>query len=163
MKSRYTRESYENKLITFFAMSGMRIDEFVDRAKQKPEWAQQVLIDYMLKEKERYHKKQIEASSVRSVIKPLKLLLEMNDVTGINWKKISKMMPASRSYGLDRAPTMEEVRKMISNSDVRFQAILLTMASSGIRVGAWDYLTWGHVEPIRVDGKTVAAKLIVYC
>ena len=34
------------------------------------------------------------------------------------------------------------------------------MASSGIRLGAWDFLQWKHVS----DGKrnTLAAKLIVY-
>jgi hypothetical protein len=36
------------------------------------------------------------------------------------------------------------------------------MASSGIRLGAWDYLRWGHIRPIEKDGKVVAAKIIVY-
>jgi integrase len=136
IKSKYTRESYERRLINFLSGLNMRIDEFVTKAKRRPDWAQRILINYMLKEKERYLNKQIEASSVRSVMKPLKLLMEMHDVMGINWKKISKMMPPSRSYGLDRAPTMEEMRTMINNSEPRFQAILLVMASSGIRVGA---------------------------
>jgi hypothetical protein len=37
------------------------------------------------------------------------------------------------------------------------------MASSGIRLGAWDYLKWKHVSPITNDkGQVVAAKLLVY-
>ena len=36
------------------------------------------------------------------------------------------------------------------------------MASSGIRLGAWDYLRWGNIKPIERDGKVVAAKIIVY-
>jgi hypothetical protein len=36
------------------------------------------------------------------------------------------------------------------------------MASSGIRLGAWSYLKWGHVNSIEKDGKIVAAKLRVY-
>jgi integrase len=36
------------------------------------------------------------------------------------------------------------------------------MTSSGIRVGAWDYLRWKHVKPIEKNGNTIAAKLIVY-
>jgi hypothetical protein len=36
------------------------------------------------------------------------------------------------------------------------------MISSGIRVGAWDYLRWKHVIPIEVDNTIVASKIIVY-
>jgi hypothetical protein len=36
------------------------------------------------------------------------------------------------------------------------------MASSGIRLGAWDYLRWSHIRPIEKYGKVVAAKIIVY-
>jgi hypothetical protein len=28
--------------------------------------------------------------------------------------------------------------------------------------GAWDYLNWGHVEPLKMEGRVVAAKLTVY-
>ena len=36
------------------------------------------------------------------------------------------------------------------------------MISSGIRVGAWDYLTWGNIRPVQQDGTIVAARMIVY-
>jgi hypothetical protein len=36
------------------------------------------------------------------------------------------------------------------------------MSSSGIRLGAWDYLKWGHISPIERKGEVVAAKMIVY-
>jgi hypothetical protein len=37
------------------------------------------------------------------------------------------------------------------------------MTSSGIRLGAWDYLRWGHIRPIENDeSKVEAAKIIVY-
>jgi hypothetical protein len=36
------------------------------------------------------------------------------------------------------------------------------MASSGIRLVAWDYLKWGHIRPIEKDGGILAAKVIVY-
>jgi len=36
------------------------------------------------------------------------------------------------------------------------------MASSGIRLGAWDFIQWKHIEPINRDGKIVAAKIVVY-
>ncbi len=36
------------------------------------------------------------------------------------------------------------------------------MSSSGIRLGAWDFLKWGHIRPIERAGDIVAAKVIVY-
>lgn len=36
------------------------------------------------------------------------------------------------------------------------------MVSSGIRVGAWDYLKFKHIIPLKREGHIVAAKLIVY-
>ena len=36
------------------------------------------------------------------------------------------------------------------------------MASSGIRLGAWDYLQWENIQPVERQGKIVAAKIIVY-
>jgi hypothetical protein len=37
------------------------------------------------------------------------------------------------------------------------------MASSGIRIGAWDYLKWRDVKPIENEGgQIVAARLTVY-
>jgi hypothetical protein len=36
------------------------------------------------------------------------------------------------------------------------------MASSGIRLGAWDYLRWKDIQPIERQGKIVTAKIIVY-
>ena len=36
------------------------------------------------------------------------------------------------------------------------------MCSSGIRLGAWDFLQWKHVTPMQIAGEIVAAKLLVY-
>ena len=36
------------------------------------------------------------------------------------------------------------------------------MVSTGIRVGAWDYLKYGHITPIEREGKLVASMLLVY-
>jgi hypothetical protein len=162
VKSPVTQEVYKRRLATFLEYATMDVDSFVAKAKANPHWAEGVVLNYLLDQKERALKKEIQAITVGNVKKPVKLLLEMNDVSGINWKKISRIMPSARRYAVDRAPTMDELRFLLSNTDLRFQAILLTMISSGIRLGAWDYLNWGHVQPIGKDEDLVAAKLRVY-
>ena len=36
------------------------------------------------------------------------------------------------------------------------------MLTSGIRVGAWDYLGWRDIQPIEQSGEIVAARMVVY-
>lgn len=80
----------------------------------------------------------------------------------VPWKKIMRGLPRSRSYANDRAPTIEEIKKITKYHDRRIKPIVYFMASSGIRLGAWDYLKWGHIKPIEPNGKIVAARIIVY-
>jgi hypothetical protein len=83
----------------------------------------------------------------------------------IQWNKITRGLPKGKKYADDRIPTLDEIRKVVEYPDRRIKAIVYTMASSGIRIGAWDYLQWGHIRPIqnkKKDGEIVAAKMIVY-
>jgi hypothetical protein len=162
LRSKYTREAYERRLVTFLEYVEMDVDGFVAKSREDVGWAQKVITDYLMREKDRSERKEIAPSTIANVRKPVRLLLEMNDVTQVNWRKMTRMLPPVRRYALDRAPTSEELILLTSNSETRFQAIILTMASSGIRIGSWDYLNWGHVEPIRRNEKVVAAKLLVY-
>jgi integrase len=74
-------------------------------------------------------------------------------------KNIAKVKSASN----DRAPTLEEIRKLVEYPDRRIKPIVYTMCASGIRVGAWGYLRWKHVTPIKNDkDEIIAAKLTVY-
>jgi len=134
---------------------------FVARAKEDPQWAAATIWSYLQRQKERAERGEISYSTLPNYWKPLKLLCEMNDVA-INWKRITRGLPRGRKYGLDRAPTKDEIRQLLNYPDRRIKPIVLIMASSGIRVGAWDYLRWGDIQPIERDGKIVAAKLTVY-
>jgi hypothetical protein len=80
----------------------------------------------------------------------------------ISWKKITKGLPKERRYADDRVPSIDEIKKIMEYPDRRIKAIVLTMASAGLRLGAWDYLKWGNVIPIEKDGELVAAKITVY-
>lgn len=162
IRSEATRDPYERRLLSFLNDYEMDVDTFVRRAKKNPRWAQDLIIKDLRVMKERMEKNEIASGTVGNMKKPIKLLLEMNDISGINWKKISKVMPRVRSFALDRAPRIDELRRLVSVGDLRFQSIILVMVSSGIRVGAWDSLNWGDVSPITIDGKLTAAKLIVY-
>ena len=86
----------------------------------------------------------------------------MSDVD-IPWKRITRGLPLARAAANDRAPTIDEIQKLVQYPDRRIKGIVYTMASSGIRLGAWDYLLWKHITPITdKNGEVTAVKIIVY-
>ncbi len=85
----------------------------------------------------------------------------MNDIV-VNWKKIAKGLLKEKEYGEDRAPTVNELIQIMKYPDRRIKPIVLVMCSSGIRGGAWDFLKWSNIIPIKKKGEIVAAKIIVY-
>lgn len=96
--------------------------------------------------KERIEKKEITAATALNYLKTIKLFCEMNDII-LPWKRITRGLPKARRYANDRAPTIEEIRKIIEYPDRRIKSIVLTMVSSGIRLGAWDYLNGNILFP----------------
>ena len=86
----------------------------------------------------------------------------MNEIS-LNWKKIAKGLPHARDAANDRAPNQDEILKLMEYPDRRIKPIVTIMVSSGIRIGAFDYLKWKHITPIsHDDGKVQVAKITVY-
>lgn len=91
LKSESTADVYQRRLALFLKWARLTADELVTGAKKEPSKVQDIITGYMLLQKERARKGEISASSLSNFRKPIRLLLEMNDVTAINWKKISRL------------------------------------------------------------------------
>jgi hypothetical protein len=168
MKAPMTRDRYQTRLAKFLAFIGIagntvqeRSRAFAKRGKDDSIWALNSVLKFVQFQKDRVDKKEISGATVRNYVKSIKLFCEMADMP-IPWKKITRGLPKGKKYADDRIPTLEEIRKVVEYPDRRIKAIVYTMASSGIRIGAWDYLQWGHIRPIDRNGEIVAAKMIVY-
>jgi hypothetical protein len=138
-----------------------RCNIFAKNGIKDPNWAFSSIVKFLQFQKERVEKEEITGATLRNFVKAIKLFCEMSDIP-VAWKKINRGLPKIRRYADDRAPTIEEIQKICEYPDRRIKAIVYTMASSGIRLGSWDYLRWGNVEPIHREGKIVAAKIVVY-
>ena len=68
--------------------------------------------------KERVRRKELAAGTVKNYYTAVKLFCEMNDVS-LNWKKISRGLPRVKKSSNDRAPTLEELRKLVDYPDRR--------------------------------------------
>jgi len=168
MKSPVTRDKYQKRLGKFFdfiRLEGATIEDksrvFVEIARKDGNWAFNNIIRFIQFQNSRVIQKEISGATVRNYVKSIKLFCDMADLI-IAWKKITRGLPRGRRYADDRIPTIEELTKLLQYPDRRIKAIVYTMASSGIRLGAGDYLRWGDIRPIEIDNKVVAAKIIVY-
>ena len=167
--SEVTRKKYSRELQLFLDHSGFdgstlqqKAQNFYDFCiKSNANQISDFIIKYLLFQIKRVRVGEIAKSTIRNYYKPLKLFCEMNNII-LNWKIISKGIPKSSDTSNDRIPTIEEIQKLIEYPDRRLKPICYTMLSSGIRVGAWEYLRWGDVTPIEQGGDVVAAQVIVY-
>ncbi len=168
LKAPETKRQWPRRLKAFFDFLNLeepleeQARQFLIRTRQDYQWAQHNLLQFITFQRERVKQGKISESTVPNYYKAIKLFCEMNDII-FNWKKISRGMPKVRQAANDRAPTKEELQKLIEYPDRRIKPIVYTLASSGIRIGAWEYLHWKHVEPLTNDqGEIIAAKLTVY-
>jgi hypothetical protein len=139
-----------------------RCNRFAYRGRNDYSWIFGNILRFLHSQKERVERKEIIASTLGNYVKTIKMFCDVTDIT-IQWKKITRGLPKGKRYADDRAPTLEEIHKIIEYPDRRMKPIVYTMASSGIRVGVWDHLKWNHISPIvSRDGKLVAAKINVY-
>jgi integrase len=168
LKAPESKRQYPKRLevfLKFINISGLNLEErlynLYHKSKSDTEWLQDSLIDFIVFQKERAFKGEITESTIPNYYKPVKLFCDMNDIV-INWRIITRGMPRGNHAANDRTPTLEEIIQILNYPDVRIKAIILTMISSGIRVGAWDYLRWKHVIPVEVGNDIVASKVIVY-
>ena len=72
---------------------------------------------------------------MRNYVKSIKLFSEMTDLH-ISWKKIIKGLPTERRCADVRVPLIDEIKKIMEYPDRRIRAIVLTMASGGLRLGS---------------------------
>jgi hypothetical protein len=73
-----------------------------------------------------------------------------------------RLVPKGQRRGKDREYALDEIRKILSIASLHLKVAILFMCSSGIRVGAFDYLTVGNVTPVKVDGKLACGKVLTY-
>ncbi|MCZ6615808.1 MAG: hypothetical protein O7B32_00645, partial [Thaumarchaeota archaeon] len=104
---------------------------FLVNAKRSKHEAEEHVISFIKRERER-----VAAATLRDPIAALKSFLDYYEVP-LNWKRIKSVLPPARKTANDRAPSRDEIRKLLSACDLRMKGIVLILASSGMRVGGF--------------------------
>jgi len=143
------------KACTDFLRGDLReaTQQFVDLAKEDQEQATRIILAYVQRLKERTtlpkaDPSYLNPSSIPNKIKPIRKLLEMNNL-GLGWKRIYSTYPELDNTHQGRGYSRSEIKKMLEYStSIQTDFVILASSSGGLRVGAWDGLTWGDVFPI---------------
>jgi integrase len=153
LKTINSQNQYRARLSYFFddlKLPGATVDEqataFLNKGKQNNNWAADCVKTFIKHYKEMIENKKISSTTLTNYLVPVKFVCEMNDLE-LNWKRLLRGKPQPRSVANDRAPTIEEVRKLCEHSDRRIKLIAYIACSGGLRAGSWDYLYWKNVEP----------------
>lgn len=157
IKSEETKENYSIKLRQFLKFASLKPDDFVKLARKQPDKAEKIISKYIAQRKS----EGVSASTIAMFRDSLKLLLTMNKVKTIEWELINRTIPAAKHHGNDRPPTTEEIRNLLMHADLKLKCVILLLVSSGMRIGAIDYLKWGDIEEIK-HGKSILARVRIY-
>ncbi|MDG6926728.1 MAG: site-specific integrase [Nitrososphaerota archaeon] len=117
-------------------------DAFLDTATRDKRGAEDFLIDFVVS-----HREKLSGSTLTVWLSMAKSFLDFYEVS-LNWKRIRSSAPAGSFVALDRAPLVEEIRKMLSYAPLRERVVSLVLASSGMRVGAFEGMKLSHVEEL---------------
>lgn len=136
-RSRFTRDTYR---VSIRLLLGCDPDGFVDRVRVDRRGAEGYLLGRVVLFRERW-----KASTLVAGVSMVKSFLDFEEVD-LNWRKVRKAVPKARFVGSDRPVSLQETRSLLGVCDLRMRAVVLVMGSSGVRVGAFDYLDVGDYE-----------------
>lgn len=68
---------------------------------------------------------------VRNYLKSTKFFCDILDLQ-IPWAKITRGLPRAKRFADDRAPALQEIRKIVEYRDRRIKPVVCTMMSTGI-------------------------------
>jgi hypothetical protein len=139
LKSKEVQRQYPNLLerfLDFCEFEGLNIEQkaikFSSFAKSKSqEEVEDLVIRFVLYQKERIDKKEITSGTLRNYVKAIKLFCKMNRIN-IFWDMISRSLPKVKQHANDRIPKVEEIKKLIEYPDRRIKPIVLLSVSTGM-------------------------------
>ncbi|MPZ06765.1 MAG: tyrosine-type recombinase/integrase [Nitrososphaeraceae archaeon] len=143
LRSKATKLKYADTLnyfIKFFGSDKTCEDLLEVPAKQ----IQALVIQFIVNMRD---ERKLAPNTIRLRTSALQAFFSINDIEGINWKKVKKFQGEFYKVAEDRPYTREEITKLLNVADIRNKAIILLFSSSGIRVGGLTNLQLKHLKP----------------
>lgn len=136
-----TRKTYLHRLEQFLNYCKLDLHSFLKLPEQK---ITNLITNYLVEKK-------VSKASKNLIFYTIKHACVQNDVL-LNWDKLKKFTRSEKTgneiSGKDRGYTHQEIQQILSLSDQRIKTAFLTLASTGIRIGALGSLKYGDLERI---------------
>ena len=136
-----------------------RVEQLVRHGKDEPEWTRDLLVSLSRKLRERTKldrddPEYLNPASFPNYFKPIRKLFRMNGVS-TSWDRVYVTYPEQDNMPDTVGWTRQEISRMMGNTRGALdRALILVLASSGVRAGALSDLNWGDLTPVyRVGDK----------
>ena len=138
IKSKTTLKQYRYNLKRFFDWS--KVKDYDSLVKMPDDQLQTLLEDYLF-----YLKEKVSPNSIAPIFAALELFFTLNDKE-CKFKKLHKMYPATVKKTGSNAYTTKDVQEMLINvTRKRSRALVLFLASTGVRIGVFEDLKLRHM------------------
>lgn len=138
LKSQYTAKQYFYYLNRF--KDYYHLKDYDSLLGIEPSKLQIMIEDWIIE-----LKKQVNPNTIPPMVFGVKSFFEANDID-LRWKKIQRLMPDKVKASGIKAYSKEQIKLMVDTAkDVRAKALILFLASSGIRIGAIPDLKLKHL------------------
>jgi hypothetical protein len=117
------------------------------------------LIRFLDFHKERVRRKELAAGTVKNYYRAVKLFCEMNDLS-VNWKKISRGLPRVKKSSSDRAPTLEELRKMMEYPPPKMTVLVYDEYVDRVHIGETVHIHANVKVPLKSYDKPYSGKAL---
>lgn len=94
--------------------------------------------------------RRLAPSTIKGHLAAIRKFFDMNDID-LRWKRINAYQGEFYKVVEDRSYTHEEIKKLVDLASIRDKAVILLMASSGIRVGEVGSLRIRDLEQIDIS------------
>ena len=138
LRNENTRANY---LVAIKLLVGDRPDKFLTLVEKDRKKAEFKLLDNLVEMKNRG----LSGASIRGPFYALKGFLLFYELP-LNWRKFHLAIPPSKKVANDRPPAKDEIRRLLDVCDLRTKVVVHLLASSGMRIGAFDFLCVGDFK-----------------
>jgi integrase len=99
-----------------------------------------------------YKKKGLSYQTINTAFASVKLFYEENGIERLPWKRLSRQKGKRKRVVDDRLYEPEELKHLIEHANLREKVAILTLLTTGMRIGALAGLKWEDVKEIPEHG-----------